>query len=135
MFSVALAGSSSYGYAIPVLNLPGRNGLNLILTLYYNSAIWTVDTVHNTVTLNASRDFPSYGFRLGFGSIEGFFNFIPNSGTASYLLTEPDGTVRELRQVAQTLQYESTDNSRILFTLHRYHQMVLVHLLPRASLL
>lgn len=114
--AAALAGSSSYAYAIPILNLPGRNGLNVNLTLYYNSAIWTVDTVHDTATFNASRDFPSYGFRLGYGTIEGPFNLVPNSGLASYLLTEPDGTVRELRQLSTASSAtESADNSHIAF--------------------
>jgi len=112
----ALAGSSSYSYAIPILDLPGRNGLNVNLTLYYDSAIWTVDTVHGTATFNASRDYPSYGFRLGYGTIEGPYNLVPNSGLASYLLTEPDGTVRELRQLSTSSSAtESTDNSHIAF--------------------
>src|SRR3954467_7822570 len=34
-------GSQSYSYAIPVLSLPGRNGLDVNLTLYYNSRVWT----------------------------------------------------------------------------------------------
>ena len=34
-----LAGSQSSFYAIPILHLPGRNGLDLDLTLYYNSRV------------------------------------------------------------------------------------------------
>lgn len=112
--TVTLAGSSSFGYAIPVLHLPGRNGLDFDLTLYYNSALWAVDTVHSTVTLNASRDFPGYGFRLGFGSIEGPYNLVAPA-VASYILTEPDGTVRELRQLGSTTATESVDNSHIAY--------------------
>jgi hypothetical protein len=83
-----VAGSSSYSYAIPIVSLPGRNGLDLNLTLHYNSAIWTADSNAFTVTLNTDRDFPSYGFRLGFGFIES------NSAHTSYTLVESDGTKR-----------------------------------------
>jgi hypothetical protein len=83
-----LAGSESYNYAIPILSLPGRNGLDLNLTLYYNSRIWTVDSVNNTVTFNADRDFPSYGFRLGFGYLE--YDALADA----YVLTEADGSKR-----------------------------------------
>ena len=51
-----LPGSQSYNKAIPILFLPGR-GLDLNLTLYYNSRIWTVDTVNSTISLNPDRDF------------------------------------------------------------------------------
>ncbi|HVS89751.1 MAG TPA: RHS repeat-associated core domain-containing protein [Candidatus Acidoferrum sp.] len=100
-----LPGSESYGYAIPIVGLPGRNGLDVNLTLYYNSAIWTIDLVNGTATFNADRDFPSYGFHLGYGMIEA-----PPSGDTSYLLTEPDGTKRELRLSSGTT-YITADSS------------------------
>src|SRR5258708_2773898 len=59
-------GNESYNYAMPILHLPGRNGLDLDLTLYYNSHVWTIDPAANTATFNAHRDFPAYGFRLRF---------------------------------------------------------------------
>lgn len=68
--SVILPGSESYNYVVPILSLPGRNGLDLSLTLYYSSRVWTIDKVNNTATFNADRDVPSYGFRLGFGYLE-----------------------------------------------------------------
>lgn len=49
--------SQSVNYAIPILNLPGRNGLDLNLTLYYEGHLWTSST--GGVTFNADRDFPS----------------------------------------------------------------------------
>ncbi|HEV8524999.1 MAG TPA: hypothetical protein VGQ71_10905, partial [Terriglobales bacterium] len=85
-----IPGSESYNYAIPILHLPGRNGLDLDLTLYYNSRVWTIDKTALTVTLNADRDFPSYGFRFGFGYLE------YSSSNNNYTLTEPDGTKRLL---------------------------------------
>ncbi len=108
--SLPLPGSTSFTYTVPILHLPGRNGLDVDLTLYYNSAIWTVDVANNRVSFNADRDFPGYGFRLGYGMIEGPFN--NDIGTTSYMLTEPDGTKRELRLVSGTT-YESFDNTFI----------------------
>jgi hypothetical protein len=85
-----VVGSQSYNYTVPVLSLPGRNGLDLNLNLYYNSRIWDVDTTGGTITFNADRDNPSYGFRLDFGYIETEWR----SGT--WILTEADGTKRPL---------------------------------------
>ena len=82
------AGSDTYNYAVPILGLPGRNGLDVNLVLYYNSRVWTLDPVNNTMTFNADRDFPSYGFRIGYGYIE--------SSGGSSLLTEPDGSKRQV---------------------------------------
>ena len=102
-----LPGSESHNYAIPLVSLPGRNGLDVNLTLFYNSAVWTIDVPNGTATFNADRDFPSYGFRLGYGLIEA-----PPSGQTSYMLTEPDGTQRELRFSSGTT-YVSVDSSYI----------------------
>jgi RHS repeat-associated protein len=93
--------------------LPGRNGLDLNLTLYYNSRVWTIDGVNGTATFNADKDFPSYGFRLGFGYIEG--TYTDAGGIAGYILTEPDGTKRELRFNSTTGLYESFDSSYVDF--------------------
>ncbi|MBI2678994.1 MAG: RHS repeat-associated core domain-containing protein [Candidatus Koribacter versatilis] len=56
------------------------------LNLLYNSRVWTIDTANNSATFNVDRDFPGYGFRLGFGYIE-------LNGT-TYVLHEGDGTKR-----------------------------------------
>jgi YD repeat-containing protein len=103
-----LAGSESYSYAVPILRLPGRNGLDLNLTLYYNSRVWTIDSTSSTATFNADRDFPSYGFRLGFGYLE------YDSTNDAYILTEADGTKRHLHS-SSTSSYDSDDTSYINF--------------------
>src|SRR5689334_10591047 len=46
--SATNAGSESYNYSIPLLHLPGRAGMDLDLTLYYNSRVWTVNKSANT---------------------------------------------------------------------------------------
>src|SRR4051812_31743370 len=43
-------GSSSYSYAVPILHLPGRNGLDVDLTLLYSSRVWTRDMTANAMT-------------------------------------------------------------------------------------
>jgi RHS repeat-associated protein len=102
-----IGGSQSYSYVVPILNLPGRNGLNVNLNLYYNSAVWTIDLVSKAATFNASQDFPSNGFRLNYGTVEG-------SSGGPYLLTEPDGTIRSMVSVG-TGDYQSNDSSFIDF--------------------
>ena len=110
--SKTVIGSQSYSYAMPILNLPGRNGLDVNLTLFYNSAVWTIDLVHRTATFNSDQDFPNYGFRLNYGTIEG--PSLDSHGVQSYLLTEPDGTVRDLQYVSPT-DFQSIDSSWVDF--------------------
>jgi len=102
-------GSESYNYSMPLLHLPGRNGLDLDLTLYYNSHVWTKNitgATTSTVTFNADRDWPSYGFRLGYGYIE----YAPNDATNTYVVTERDGTKHQL-VFAATNSYNSNDST------------------------
>lgn len=99
-------GSESYTYAIPIVSLPGRAGLDLNLTLHYNSRIWNVNG--SNITFNPDRDFPSYGFRLDYGFIEF------DSMHSQYLLMEQDGTKRTLS--ASGAIYVSTDSSFIQYT-------------------
>jgi RHS repeat-associated protein len=80
------------------------------LVLFYNSRVWTVDTVNSTATFNADRDYPSYGFRLGYGQIEG--PMADDTGSNGYILTEPDGTQRDLHFLSST-KYESLDSTYI----------------------
>ena len=101
-------GSSGYNYTIPILHLPGRNGLDVDLVLFYNSRVWTIDTVNLTATFNASRDFPSYGFRLGYGEIEG--PNVDDTSSSGYILTEPDGTQRILHFVTST-KFQTLDST------------------------
>jgi RHS repeat-associated protein len=92
----AVVGSQSYNYPFPpIIDLPGRAGLDLVLTPYYNSRIWDVDTVNNTVTFNADRDFPSYGFRLDFGYVE-YAPGVPVT-KSQFIVTEGDGSKHSLK--------------------------------------
>src|SRR5258708_7074492 len=81
--TVTVAGSQSFTSSVPLFSIPGRNGLDVNLTLYYNSFIWTV--VGNSIVLNADRDNPSPGFRLDFGYVE-----ISDDGSSA-MLVDPTG--------------------------------------------
>jgi RHS repeat-associated protein len=107
-----IPGSQSYNKAVPILSLPGR-GIDLNLMLWYNSRIYEVDAANSTVTFNADRDFPSYGFRLDFGYIE------YDSSNARMILTENDGTKHALPLTANITGgsiYDSSDGSFIEFS-------------------
>jgi RHS repeat-associated protein len=101
-----IIGSQSYNYAIPILRIPGRAGMDLNLNLYYNSRIWDVDTTHNTITFNADRDFPSYGFRLDFGYIEKLGSGLQGS----VIVTESDGSKHQLIPRSSTV-YDAVDGT------------------------
>jgi RHS repeat-associated protein len=103
-----VVGSQSYNYVIPILNLPGRAGMDLSLNLYYNSRIWDVDTVGNTITFNADRDFPSYGFRLDFGYVE--------VASGQYIVTTADGAKHGFQVDSNSsVLYDSTDGSYMTY--------------------
>lgn len=107
----AVPGSESYNNAFPILHLGGRNGLDVDLTLYYSSGIWTIRRSGSTVTgatLNGDRDVPSYGFRVGYGYME------YDATDDFYTLTESDGTKHQLTY-ADAISYESNDNTFIRF--------------------
>jgi RHS repeat-associated protein len=76
---------SNFNWALPLVNLSGR-GLNLNLTLYYNSRIWS--RRNNTLAFDAITGWPAPGFSLGFGRIV----FYTVGTTGKYLLIDPDGT-------------------------------------------
>lgn len=124
-------GSQSYNRAIPILSLPGRNGLDLNLTLHYNSRVWTLDTDSGSVSFNVDRDFPSYGFRLDFGYIE-------NAGDV--IVTESDGSKHSLLFTGGSL-YDSNDgtfmeyNSSTLTLTYRNGTMVTYEPFPSESTL
>ena len=104
----SLPGSESYNYAIPILHRPGRAGLDLDLTLYYNSRVWTVDSVGNTINFNADNDWPSYGFRLGWCPLE------YDATNDQFLLTLPDGSKETLTNNGAG-SYVTTDGTLMSF--------------------
>jgi YD repeat-containing protein len=106
--------SRNFNWNLSLLSLPGRAGLDLGLTLSYNSLVWTrVGT--NTIAFDKDGGFPGAGFRLGFPVIEPSY-FDTAAGKDVYLLIGSDGSRTELRQVTgSTTLYEAADSSHLLF--------------------
>jgi YD repeat-containing protein len=100
--------SRNIHWAEPLINLKGRAGLDLSLSLAYNSLVWT--KAGSEVVLDADRGQPSPGFRLGFPTIQPRF-YNTESRKNAYLLITPEGKRVELRQVENSNEYESIDNS------------------------
>lgn len=100
-----MVGSKSYSYVIPVVHLAGRNGMDLDINCYYNSAVWGLNASGRALTFNIDRDFPAYGFRCDFGYVE------YDSLNDQYILTEKDGTKHALPN--NGLGYDSSDGSYI----------------------
>lgn len=104
--------SRNFNWVLPILSLAGRAGMDLSLTLSYNSLIWTRNGSY--ISFDEDRGFPSPGFRLGFPTIQNpYFN--TEVGKVAYLLIGPDGTRVELRQVGSSTLYESADSAHLLF--------------------
>src|SRR5947209_603049 len=103
-----VVGSQSYNQTIPILDLAGRAGMDLNLSLYYNSRIWNVDPTGRALTVNADRDFPSYGFRLDFGYLE------YDSANDQYIVTEGNGSKHVLPNSGTN--YDSTDGTYMRYT-------------------
>jgi YD repeat-containing protein len=111
--------SRNFNFSVHLLGLAGRAGLDLGLTLSYNSLVWTKDA--SGVTFDADNGFPSPGFRLGFPSIQPKFvnPQLQQAGQPtrySYLLITPSGGRVELRQVGTSNVYESADSSYLQLT-------------------
>jgi RHS repeat-associated protein len=101
-------GSRNFNWNLPLLNLPGRAGLGLTLTLSYNSLVWTKDG--SFMKFNADLGSPAPGFRLGLPVLQQRF-LNPQTGIHAYMLVTPDGGRVELRQVGSTNIYESQDSA------------------------
>src|SRR5258708_1431928 len=108
--STNIIGSQSYTYPVPLFSIPGR-GLNLNLTLYYNSLVWQFNSDDNAMRFGGDFDTPAPGFRVGYG----FVDFSSNQGIRSKgvgLLTEPTGAKHLLVQNGFP-NYHTTDSSYI----------------------
>ncbi len=101
-------GSRNFNWGLPLLNLPGRAGLDLNLTLVYNSLVWTKDG--SFMKFNADLGSPAPGFRLGLPVLQQRF-LNSQTGIYAYMLVTPEGSRVELRQVGSSNIYESADST------------------------
>jgi len=105
--------SRNFNWNLPLVSLRGRAGMDLGLTLSYNSLVWT--KIGNVVTFDKDQGFPGPGFRIGFPVIEPlYFNAEVNKD--EYLLIDSDGSRVELRHLGGTSTlYQAADSSYLLF--------------------
>ncbi len=101
-------GSQNFNWSVPVLSLPGRAGLDLNLTLTYNSLVWTKDGSY--IKFNADLGTPAPGFRLGLPTLQQRF-LNSQTGVYAYMMVTASGGRVELRQVGSSNIYESQDSS------------------------
>lgn len=75
------AGSANFHFEVPILQLPGR-GLDLALSMHYNSRMWYKVPIRgrDTMIFDMDGDWPAPGWSLGFGKLIG------------KMLVEADGT-------------------------------------------
>jgi RHS repeat-associated protein len=117
-------GSRNFNWSQPLLSLPGRAGLDLDLTLFYNSLVWTKDGSY--IKYNADLGTPAPGFRLGLPTLQQKF-FNPQSGTLAYLMVMPSGGRVEMREVGVGV-FESADGGYTqLKENSTYYSMIVRH--------
>ena len=102
--------SRNFNWNLPLVNLPGRAGMDLNLNLSYNSLVWTKMSA-TAISFDDDNGFPGPGFRFGFPVIQGPYAVV---GKEAYLLIGSDGSRTELRKVADSALYESADSSHLL---------------------
>ncbi len=101
-------GSRNFNWSQSLVALRGRAGLDLNLTLVYNSLVWTKDG--SFIKFNADLGSPAPGFRLGLPTLQQRF-LNPQTGIHAYMMVTPSGGRVELRQVGTSNIYESQDSS------------------------
>lgn len=106
--------SRNFNWSLPLVNLPGRAGLDLALSLSYNSLVWTKSG--NYVLFDGDGGWPAPGFRLGFPVVQGMF-YDAAAQKPAYMLITPSGARVSLRQaVADPKVYEAGDSSYMQLT-------------------
>jgi YD repeat-containing protein len=105
--------SRNFNWSLPIVSLPGRAGLDLGLSLSYNSLIWTKSG--NYMLFDADGGWPAPGFRLGFPVVQGKF-YDTQAQKNAYLLLTPSGARMSLRQTTTAGIYEAGDSSYLQLT-------------------
>ncbi len=100
-------------WRVPLLSLPGRNGLDLGLALSYSSMVWTRSGPY--LYFDEDNGFPSPGFRLGFPTVQRQ-TFDAQTGRKAYLMITGGGERVELRQVGTSNVYDAADSSYLRLT-------------------
>src|SRR5438128_2809698 len=96
-------GSRNFNWSMPLVSLPGRAGLDLTVSLFYNSLVWTAQG--NAVQYNPDHGTPAPGFQLGLPRLQGPF-FDSDDNSYAYIMVAPSGGRVEMKQVGSTNTYE-----------------------------
>ncbi len=96
----------------PLVSLPGRAGLDLSVSLYYNSLVWTRQETEtqSLVVYNADHGTPAPGFQLGPPRLQAQF-LNSDTNAYAYIMITPSGGRVEMRQTATAGVYESADST------------------------
>ncbi len=101
-------GSRNFNWSLPLVSLPGRAGLDVSISLYYNSLVWTRQG--NFIEYNADHGTPAPGFQLGLPRLQAEFVNSDN-GSNAYIMITPSGGRVEMNQVGSTNVFGSTDST------------------------
>lgn len=101
-------GSRNFNWSLPLVSLPGRAGMDLSISLYYNSLVWTKQG--NAIQYNADHGTPAPGFQIGLPRLQSAY-VDADSGGSAYLMVTPSGGRVEMKQVGTTGIYESADSA------------------------
>jgi YD repeat-containing protein len=101
-------GSRNFNWSLPLVSLPGRAGLDVSISLYNNSLVWTRQG--NFIQYNADHGTPAPGFDLGWPRLQAQF-FDSDDGSNAYIMVTPSGGRVEMKQVGSTSVYESADST------------------------
>ncbi len=109
-------GSRNFNWALPILSLPGRAGLDLSLTLNYNSLVWVKQGT--SILYNADHGTPAPGFQLGLPRLQSQYvdqDVLSATGSVgasiSYVMIAPSGGRVEMRYAGTPDVYESADST------------------------
>jgi RHS repeat-associated protein len=105
-------GSQNFNWGLPLVTLPGRSGLDLFISLYYNSLVWTKQGT--VMEYNADHGTPSPGFGIGLPRLQSQY-YDSDDGSYAYILVTPEGGREEMKQ-AGTGVFESADSSHTQLT-------------------
>ncbi|MEK6278780.1 MAG: S8 family serine peptidase [Acidobacteriota bacterium] len=101
-------GSRNFNWSQPLVNLPGRAGMDLNLALTYNSLVWAKDG--SNIKYNADFGTPAPGFRLGLPKLQQRF-LNSQTNIYAYMMVTPSGGRVEMRQIGSSSIYESQDGT------------------------
>jgi RHS repeat-associated protein len=101
-------GSRNFNWSTPLVSLPGRAGLDLNLSLYYNSLVWTREI--DIIQYNSDNGFPGPGFNLGFPTLQQQY-VDSESGLSAYMMMTPSGGRVKMLQIGTSNVYETVDGS------------------------